>query len=154
MFDTISAHKLEDTTTFNLYLPDGRTPATVPAGEDSEGNPKRQQMTMTVRRLSSGPMQRFVNRGKNKSITGLQKQQRAKRKLEVSAESIEEQAVDLLVFSIVAWEGFTSNGEPVPCTEENVRALIADEKFIWIRDQVDTHVGDDTLYDLGNSSTS
>lgn len=151
MFDTINAHKLADTVTFDLYLPN-EILATVPApGVDADGNDNRQQMTMTVRRMSSAAMQRYLNEGKNVTISGLKKQSKGKREMSVTAESIEEKAVNLLIFAVVDWEGFTNDGERVPCTEENVRKLIADETYIWIRNQVDVAVGDDTLYDLGNS---
>ena len=67
MFDVISAHELEDTTTIDLFLPSGAN-ATIPApGEDKDGKPNRKQLTITVRRLSSAPMQRFVNASKNKT---------------------------------------------------------------------------------------
>lgn len=155
MFDTISQHKLEDTVTIDLMLPNGQ-PATVPQpGTKGETDAERLQMTITVRRLSSTEMQRFVNRTKNRQIAGLKKSKKpGKAAAEVSAESLAQDALDLLVYGVVAWSGFTAAGKPVPCTPEKVRALLSDDSYIWIREQVDSAIDDDELFDLGNSSTS
>lgn len=155
MFDTISQHKLEDTVTFDLMLPNGK-PATVPLpGTDGEKDEDRQPMTITVRRLSSSEMQRFVNRTKNRQITKLKKSKKpGQAKAEITAEELADDALGLLVHGVVAWSGFTSEGKPVPCTPENARTLLSDDAYIWIREQVDSAIGDDELYDLGNSLTS
>jgi hypothetical protein len=151
MFDTIAAHQLEDTTTFAVCLPDG-SPATVHApGVDAEGEPNTRPITMTVRRLSSSLMQKFINARKNAQIMGLKKQQRANKPMAVTAESIRDNAAETLIFAVVAWDGFTADGTPVPCTPDNVRSLVTDDAYVWIREQIDNTVGDDTLYDLGNS---
>lgn len=151
MFDTISAHELDDCVTIDLILPNGQF-ATIPAeGEDSEGEPNRKKMTITVRRLSSAPSQRFVNASKNKTLVGLKRQNRAQQQMSVSAESVAEEALSLLIFSVAGWDGFVKDGVPVPCTPDKVRELMSNQAFVWIRQQVDVAAADDTLYDLGNS---
>lgn len=151
MFDTISAHELEDCTTIDLLLPNGEK-ATIPAeGEDKDGEPNRKQMTIKVRRLSSAPAQRYVNAAKSKTLIGLKKQNRQQRQMTVSVEALAETELALIIFLVVDWEGFVKDGVPVPCTPTKVRELMDNKAFVWIRQQVDVAALDDELFVLGNS---
>jgi hypothetical protein len=49
-----------------------------------------------------------------------------------------------LAAAVLGWEGLTENGEPLPCTPENVTALLTD--YAWVRRQVDEAIGNDALF--------
>lgn len=57
---------------------------------------------------------------------------------------VEAQALAVLTAAVVAWEGLTEDGEDVPCTPENVRALLTEHT--WVRRQVDEALGNDALF--------
>lgn len=144
MLDGLDEFRLQDTTTFELDLPAGGK-ARAPTGEnDADGEPIFETMTITVRRMSSGTVQKFLNKRKNAQIRTL------KRTNKVSAESIQDDAVSLLTFCVIGWTGFRSGGSPLECNLLNVRNLLDDDTLVWIREQVDRAVGDDSSY-LGNS---
>ena len=47
-------------------------------------------------------------------------------------------AVDLLVALTVDWKGFDDdNGNPIPFSEQAIRAVYADSGYKWLRDQAD-----------------
>lgn len=54
----------------------------------------------------------------------------------LSAEQIDDLFLAQLVAVTVSWSGFTSGGEAIPCTPENVRALYANPQAAWIYQQV------------------
>lgn len=58
---------------------------------------------------------------------------------EVEAEStagLSDTILDQLIAVTVRWSGFVVNGEAVPCTPENARALLTTEQTAWLRPQV------------------
>lgn len=58
---------------------------------------------------------------------------------EVEAESLgglNDTILDQLVAVTAGWQNLTVNGEPLPCTPENARALLTDPRTAWIRPQV------------------
>jgi fumarylacetoacetate (FAA) hydrolase family protein len=59
-------------------------------------------------------------------------------------EDIEADAIRLLAAAVLGWEGLTENGEPLPCTPENVTTLLTD--YAWVRRQVDEAIGNDALF--------
>ena len=83
-------------------------------------------------------------------------QARRSRGLNISAEELENDALDLLVACTKGWEAdIEEHGEKktVPaipfgerglldCTPENVRAIYANPGFSWLREQVDAEIGD------------
>lgn len=144
MFDGLDEYKLLDTTTFELELPTGGS-ARAPTGKnDEKGEQIFEIMTITVRRMSSGAVQQFLNKRKNTQIKVL------KRHKNISAESIDSDALDMLTFCVVGWSGFYSGGKPVECNRLNVHNLLNDDTFVWIRQQIDRAVLDDSGF-LGNS---
>ena len=144
MLDGLEEQILKDTTTIELYLLTGGV-ARAPTGEKaSDGETIFEEMTVTVRRMSSGIVQRFLNKRKNSQIKSVQ------RSKTVTAEELSEDGLAMLVFCVTAWTGFRSGGKPLECNSTNVRTLLEDRSLVWIRDQIDRAVGDDTAY-LGNS---
>lgn len=67
----------------------------------------------------------------------------AKNKLKIgSAEQLESESVETLVACTVAWEGFIRGGTPWEFSKDNARLLYSDDKWRWIREQVDKFIGE------------
>lgn len=62
------------------------------------------------------------------------------RKLSITPEEIEAQALDLLVAVTQGWSGITEGGTPVEFSPENVRKVYT--RATWLREQVDAAVQD------------
>lgn len=58
-----------------------------------------------------------------------------RRQVTPTLSSLEAHGLDLLSAAVEGWTELTDAGEPFPCTEENVRALLG--KNDWIREQVE-----------------
>lgn len=55
----------------------------------------------------------------------------------------EARAVSLLSCLVVTWTGFDDDdGNPIPCTQENVKAILSDSGNAWLRSQVEAWVYD------------
>jgi hypothetical protein len=60
---------------------------------------------------------------------------------EVEADAVtdfDDTLLDQLVAVTLRWSGFKVEGAELPCTPENVRALLTDERTAWMRPQVQT----------------
>lgn len=68
---------------------------------------------------------------------------------QVTAEEMENDALEILVACTIAWEGIGWGKEDLKCTPENVRKVYANVPFI--REQVDEFINDRSNF-LGNSS--
>lgn len=143
--------KLENTKTFDLETPKGDRRIMLPTGEkttneDGEEEDQMAPVTITVRRMTSREVQIFLNRAKNKKLED------PKRIAKMSAESMEDEGVALLVFCVTGWTNlrFEADGPLLPCTPANVRSIMKDERYVWIRQQIDQAVGNDAGF-LGNS---
>lgn len=73
---------------------------------------------------------------KNRALVQARKQKNN----QLSMEAIEESSMNLLVGSVVSWDGVVWGGQPLECTQENIRQLF--EQFPFIRRQVDEFIGD------------
>lgn len=62
------------------------------------------------------------------------------RRMSVTPEEIEAEALELLVEVTTGWSGFQVGGAALPFTRDNVRMVY--KRFGWIREQVDQAVGD------------
>jgi hypothetical protein len=62
------------------------------------------------------------------------------RRTSLTGEGLNRQQLELVAASIIAWEGFTANGQPYQLTKENAIALL--DKAPWIREQVEEAMGD------------
>lgn len=73
----------------------------------------------------------------------------------VDADEADQKAVDLLIAMTVDWRGFKhDNGEPMLCTEQNMRAVYSDVGYRWLRDQVDTAASDRSRFFTSSSPAS
>lgn len=75
------------------------------------------------------------------AITAMQNRQLRRGKQKVSAETLKEESVKLLVACSDAGVNFTYKGEPLD-TADAFSALYSDPKFSWVKDQVDAALGD------------
>ena len=66
-------------------------------------------------------------------------QSRSKKSM-IDAETLEREAVEVLIVCTQDWEGLAEGGEDLPCTPENVRRVYS--KYLWLREQVDEFVED------------
>ena len=62
------------------------------------------------------------------------------RNVTIPVEELEEDSLKLLAACTKGWSGVVENGKAVECTKENAMAIY--EKYPWIREQVDTAIGD------------
>lgn len=86
----------------------------------------------------------------------MEQARRNRGQLSVSAEELENDALDLLVGCTKGWESdIEEHGEKktvaaipfgaeglLPCTPENVRKIYSHPGFAWLREQVDAEIGD------------
>jgi hypothetical protein len=57
--------------------------------------------------------------------------------VKTEVERLSQFSLEQIVAATIGWTGLVSEGKPVLCTPENVRALYTDERTQWIRDQVE-----------------
>lgn len=62
------------------------------------------------------------------------------RNVTIPVEELEEDSLKLLAACTKGWKGVVENGKAIECTKENAMAIY--EKYPWIREQVDTAIGD------------
>lgn len=62
------------------------------------------------------------------------------RRMNITPDEIEAEALELLVEVTTGWSGFRLNGADLPFNRDNVRMVY--KRFGWIREQVDQAVGD------------
>jgi len=86
----------------------------------------------------------------------MEQAKRSRGQISISAEELENDALDLLVACTKGWESdIEEHGEKktvsaipcgeqglLPCTPENVRKVYANPGFAWLREQVDAEIGD------------
>lgn len=58
----------------------------------------------------------------------------------IDAETLEREAVEVLIVCTKDWEGVGDAGEDLPCTPENIRRVYS--TYLWLREQVDEFVED------------
>ena len=68
-------------------------------------------------------------------------------RLKLMPEEIDSEAVELMVCATKAWEGIDGeDGQPLPCTSDNARALYSDPGCAWLRKQIDEAMGETSLF--------
>lgn len=58
----------------------------------------------------------------------------------IDAESLEREAVEVLIACTKDWQGIGDKGEDLPCEPSNVRRVYS--TYLWLREQVDEFVED------------
>jgi hypothetical protein len=77
----------------------------------------------------------------------------AKRRLEtsrnVTVEELEASALTLLVACVKGWSGFEMDGVEYEFSPANARALLTNPGYFWLREQVESGVGDTANFIVG-----
>lgn len=107
-------------------------PTTFEPLTDEEGN----QVTITLHGPDSTVLRTARRKWQNKQLSEGVK----RRKMNVSAEQIESQAMELLIVATAGWEYLAFGGEEPECTPANVRKLYTE--LPWLREQVDEFINE------------
>lgn len=59
----------------------------------------------------------------------------------ITSEETEQNSLEILAACTKAWKNMVVDGEEVKCTKENAKAIYKQERFTWIREQVDYGIG-------------
>lgn len=86
-------------------------------------------VTITVRGLHAKAVRAAMDANQRRLLKA------GRRKLEPS--DIQRNRIEQAAAAVVEWRGWEANGEPFPCTPENVRALLGTP---WILDQVEAGI--------------
>lgn len=91
---------------------------------------------ITLAGADSDIYRKTVNKNVNKRVQRMKPGQ----SIPFTAEEQEESGLNLLAICTLAWEGVVVDGQELPCDKENAKAIY--RRFPWIREQVDTFIGD------------
>lgn len=105
---------------------------------DPEQNPTG--VTITLASRDSDPVKAVMAKAMDKRLVALRKGSHKP----VNPAEFEAEAINTLSAAVLDWSGLTEGGEPLPCTPENVRALLTDNA--WIRRQLDEAMGNEALF--------
>lgn len=64
------------------------------------------------------------------------------RKMKITADDVEEEGLSLLAACVIEWEGVEKGDLATPCNYSNVREMLANPDYSFVKDQVDEAVGD------------
>ena len=109
----------------------------------ANGTQERRPVTITVAGTYSSVYRGALNRQRDRLV----KLRRAK----LTGDMVEEQQLELMAACVLAWDGFFIGAEPVKCTRENVKQVLA--TVPWIREQVDEAMGDHEGFTRRSSQT-
>jgi len=70
---------------------------------------------------------------------------KARGKIKLTAEELEVEAIDILARCVLDWNIVIDKKRP-ECTVENVRAVLSDDRFPWIKEQLDDFIDDDANF--------
>lgn len=72
--------------------------------------------------------------------TVLNKRLSRRNRTPLTAEEIEDEAIDIIAKCVVSWNGIVLDGDLLVCSPENVRKVLS--RFRWIKEQVDEFIND------------
>lgn len=90
-------------------------------------------MTVTVASYQSERVKKLQRKLANVAM----REQRRNPKKAATVEEVEEKAHDIMVAAVIGWSGFERDGKPLPCTPENVRAVLTNPDLWFIGEQID-----------------
>lgn len=125
MFD-LNSLAIQDTTVMNVKSPKTGEPITV----NNDG-----VTFVTITMASTG------SRAYRQAVSAMQNRQLKRGKKQPTAEDQRKEGIDLLVACCITSENLGYNGVPVK-TESDFRAILSDDKFHWLKTQVDECLGD------------
>lgn len=68
--------------------------------------------------------------------------QNNRNKMRLDVDELEAEAVEKLISHIAGWEGIFMGEDEFKYTPENVKFMLTDPSFAWVREQVDTFAGE------------
>lgn len=110
-----------------------------------------EKLGMTVR-IASYQSER-VKKLQRKMANAAMREQRRNPKKAATVEEVEEKAFDIMVASVISWEGFERGGKPLECTPENVRAVVSNPDLWFIAEQIDKAAEDSQAFMTASQST-
>lgn len=78
-----------------------------------------------------------VKKLQRKMANAAMREQRRNPKKASTIEEVEEKAHDIMVAAVISWEGFERDGKELPCTPENVRAVLVNPDLWFVGEQID-----------------
>lgn len=120
----------KETATMEAVHPENMQPL-----RDDEGN----KVTITVYGPDSEQRRKLDRKATNRRL----KSAKAGR-INITAEELEAEAMEVLVACTVSWENIALNGELLECNEKNVRKVY--QEFPWLRKQVDNFINEDANF--------
>jgi hypothetical protein len=98
--------------------------------------PNGQPVTVT---LAGEDSERYRRAWRESTDRKLKMQQRG-RQVSISAESVEADAVEILVACTIGWSGIGMDGAPLEFSPDNARKIYA--RLRWLREQADSFISD------------
>ena len=92
---------------------------------------------ITVVGMDSDRYQKIQREATNKRLK--KAQHRGRVRLQVTAEELEQESIELLAKCILGWENIEWEGEPLKFSLDNAKKLVSVQ---WIREQLDAFIGD------------
>ncbi|WP_309086389.1 hypothetical protein [Chelativorans sp.] len=99
-------------------------------------------MTVTVASYQSERVKKLQRKMANQAL----REQRRNPKKAATIEEVEEKAHDLMVAAVISWTGFERDGKELPCTPENVRAVVSNPDLWFIAEQIDKAAEDSQAF--------
>ena len=121
----LNSLRLSDTTTVDLIHPVTDEPVGI---------------TITLLAKTSPKVKAVAHRFADKRLAAAVKD--GKKAFRLDSAQMEDESLDILVAATEGWTGVERDGQPVPCTPDEVRALYSTPGFAWIREQVDRALSD------------
>lgn len=94
-------------------------------------------VTITLTGIDGGKYRDYQRKIQNRRLKAIGK---GKTKLDLDAEELEKEGLDLLVECTVGWTGISWKGAELLFTPENAKTIYSE--LGWLRDQVDAYIGD------------
>lgn len=64
----------------------------------------------------------------------------------VTMDEIEGDATEIMVACVTSWKNITVDGQVLECNPKNVRRVIMDDRFRWLREQIDEAINTDSNF--------
>lgn len=95
-----------------------------------------------------------VKKVQRKLANAAMREQRRNPKKAATVDEVEDKAHDLMCAAVLSWEGFERDGKELPCTPENVRAVITSPDLFFISEQIDRAAEDQQAFLTASQATS
>lgn len=111
---------------------------------------EKTDMSVTIASYKSERVKKVQRRLANAAM----REQRRNPKKAATVDEVEEKAMDIMAAAVIDWSGFERDGKPLPCTPENVRAVLTDPDMDFVAEQIDKAAEDDQAFTTASATTS